>query len=224
MYYLVYLITHKKSRQYYIGRHITDNIEDGYMGSGSSEILKDKANLVKQILNVCDSIETMIEREIQLIKENINDPLCVNMIVGDPTHGVIHHSQESRNKISKGMKIYKEKNPKKFLEHMSNAGKSLKGHRQSKKHKETLSKIRKGIPKSEEFKNKVSQTLKGKRNRPRETLCKSWKITNILLNQTYIIDDRIEFCKKHNLNYASFNVSTRNNKLYKKTWLCEKLI
>jgi hypothetical protein len=224
MYYLVYCIKHKKSNHFYIGRHISSNIEDGYMGSGSSEILKDKNNLDKQILEFCDSAKTMIEREIHLIRENIDNPLCVNMIIGDPTHGVIQHSQNSKNKISKGMKLYKESNPELFLKHMSNAGKSLKGHKQSEKHKENLSKSRKGVPKSENFKQKVSKTLKGRNNRPRQSLCKSWKITNTATNESYIVNDRIEFCKNRDLNYASFNVSTRNNKLYKKTWLCEKLL
>lgn len=224
MYYLVYRITHKKSNQFYIGRHITDNLEDGYLGSGSSEMLKDKKNLTKEIIQVFKTPEEMIHTEIQLISENINNPLCVNMIIGDPTHGVIQHSQKSRKKISKGMKIYKEKDPVKFLEHMSNAGKSLKGHRQSLDHRQTLSKVRKGVPKSEEFKQKVSASLKGSRNRPRDSLCKTWKINNIITNQVFIIEDRVKFCLDHNINYSSFNVATRNNKLYKKTWLCEKLV
>lgn len=224
MLYLIYRITHKKSSHFYIGRHITNNLDDGYMGSGSSEILKDKKNLNKEIIEICENPEAMIKREIELIKENIEDPLCINMIIGDPTNGVISHSQKSRDKISKGMKRYKETNPDLFLLHMSNAGKALKGHKQSETHRKNLSKVRKGIPKSTSFKQKVSNSLKGKTNRPRETLCKKWKITNIISNQTYIVEDRVKFCSEHNINYHSFNVATRNNKLYKKTWLCEKVL
>jgi hypothetical protein len=146
------------------------------------------------------------------------------MIIGDPSHGVIQHSQKSKTKISKGMKVYKENNPDKFLEHMSKAGKSLKGHKQSEKHKFALSLKRKGVPKSEEFKNKVSNKLKDVSNRPRESLCKKWKITNIITKEVFIVEDRVKFCEQNNVSYPSFNVGTRNNKVYKKIWLCEKLL
>lgn len=224
MYYLVYRITHKKSNQFYIGRHVTENIDDGYMGSGSSDILKDKKNLVKEILQVCDTPEIMLEKEVEYISDNINNPLCVNMIIGDPSHGVIQHSQKSKTKISKGMRVYKENNPDKFFEHMSKAGKSLKGHKQSEEHKLALSLKRKGVSKTKEFKSKVSEKMKGKLNRPRETLCKTWKITNLATNEVFIVEDRIRFCEQHNISYPSFNVGTRNNKVYKKNWLCEKLL
>jgi hypothetical protein len=224
MYYLVYRITHKKSNQFYIGRHVTENIEDGYLGSGSADILKDKKNLIKEILQICETAEIMLTKEIEYISDNISNPLCVNMIIGDPSHGVIQHSQKSKIKISKGMRVYKENNLDKFLKHMSKAGKSLKGHKQSKEHKLALSLKRKGVPKSKEFKNKVSDKLKGITNRPRETLCKNWKITNIITKEIFIVEDRVKFCEQNNLSYSSFNVGTRNKKIYKKTWLCEKLL
>lgn len=225
MYYLVYKITHKKSNYFYIGRHVTDNIQDNYLGSGSHPILKDKRNLSKEILLVAKSQEEMIDAEIKFIKENISDPNCVNFIIGDPTYrGVVNHSAKSKEKIKQGIRKYKESNPQQFIQHMSNAGKALRGRKQSKEHIKKLSEARKGVPKSAEFKSKVSKTLSGRLNRPRNTLCKKWKITDTVNKTEYTVEDRVEFCKQHNLNYASFNVGTRNKVLYKKKWLCEKVL
>lgn len=224
IYYTVYIITHKISKQYYIGRHITTNLEDGYLGSGSSPILSDKINLCKEIIGLYDSSEIMIQKEIEMISENINDPLCVNMIIGDPTHGVLKHSKKSKDKISKGLQNYKALNLEKFLSDKSKAGKALKGYKQSQSHKENLSIARKGKPKPQEFKEKVSNTLKGRTLRPRETLCKKWKITNVITNETFIVEDRVDFCEKIHVNYSCFNVGTRNNHIYKNTWLCEKFL
>jgi hypothetical protein len=225
MYYLVYKITNKKSNQFYIGRHATKNINDGYMGSGSHRMLKQKKDLEREIIHIAESQEQMIDMEIKLIAENMNNPNCVNYIIGDPTFGgVINHSQKSKQKIKEGMLRYKNSNPEKFAMHMSKAGKSLKGRKQSKEHIKNLSASRRGKPKSEEFKAKVSATLSGRTNRPRETLCKKWKIVDVLNDKTYIVDDRIKFCEEHSIKYPCFNVGTRNAALYKKRWLCEKVV
>lgn len=225
MYHTVYKITHRVTGQFYIGRHSTSNINDGYLGSGSSDILKDKRNLEKEVIKICSTPEEMIELELHLIKENFMDPLCENFIIGDPSYGgVIKHSQHSKEKISRGMAAYRDRNPEEFLEHMRKAGKSLRGHKQSTSHRQKLSEVRRGIPKSDEFKKKVSETLKGRNNRPRETLCKKWKITNIVTNEIFIVEDRVKFCEEIGVKYSCFNVATRDGSLYKKTWLCEKVI
>jgi len=225
MYYLVYKITNKKSSQFYIGRHATKDINDGYLGSGSHRMLKQKKHLEKEIIHIAESQKEMIDMEIKLISENIKNPNCVNYIIGDPTFGgVVSHSEKSKQKIKEGSLRYRTSNPEKFAAHVSRAGKSLKGRKQSEEHIKNLSAARKGKPKSEEFKRKVSNTLAGRINRPRESLCKKWKIIDILENQTYIVDDRVKFCQERNIKYQCFNVATRNGALYKKRWLCEKII
>lgn len=167
----------------------------------------------------------MIDAEIRIIKENIADQNCVNYIVGDPSlGGIISHSANSKMRIKEGMARHIESNPEQFKLRMSKAGKELRGRKQSAEHVRKLSEARKGVPKSEEFKSKVSRTLSGRLLRPRNTLCKTWKIIDITENIEYLVNDRVEFCKQHNLNYPSFNVATRNKALYKKRWLCEKIM
>lgn len=60
---------------FYIGRHSTTNINDGYLGSGTW-VRKhvDKNNLQKTILEFCESFDELIEKEQSYIAEYFNDP------------------------------------------------------------------------------------------------------------------------------------------------------
>lgn len=57
MLHYTYKISHP-SGKYYLGKHSTENLEDGYMGSGIwPRSIKDKSILSKEILEFCDSRE-----------------------------------------------------------------------------------------------------------------------------------------------------------------------
>lgn len=78
MFHFVYKTTHI-SGKYYIGRHSTKNINDGYFGSGRwVKSIKDKSKLSRKILSYCNTTEELIENETLLIEENIDNPLCMN--------------------------------------------------------------------------------------------------------------------------------------------------
>jgi hypothetical protein len=71
MYYTVYKIVNNINNKYYIGKHITKNLEDGYMGSGKlikqaiSRYGRDKFS--KEILFVFDNENEMNKKESELV-------------------------------------------------------------------------------------------------------------------------------------------------------------
>jgi len=94
-YHYIYKITCLKNNRYYIGMHSTSNLEDGYLGGGKrikNSIKKHgKEFHRKEILEFLDNRKLLINREIEIInQELLNDPLCINLSLGG-SGGSIHH-------------------------------------------------------------------------------------------------------------------------------------
>ena len=73
MFYTIYQITNKETGKTYIGKHQTNNLDDGYMGSGkhlkraiSKHGLK---SFTKEILHVFDNEDEMNAKEAELVSE-----------------------------------------------------------------------------------------------------------------------------------------------------------
>ncbi len=81
MHYLIYKTTNIVNGKYYIGKHKTDNLNDGYLGSG--KLLKRAIkkygieNFVKEILLECFSEEEMnLAERIMVVPDSTNYNLC----------------------------------------------------------------------------------------------------------------------------------------------------
>ena len=99
-YHYIYKITCLKNNRYYIGMHSTDNLEDGYFGGGkrikNSVKKHGKDAHRKEILEFFENRESLRQREIQIINEDLlNDPLCMNL---QPGGGGGFISEDHRNK------------------------------------------------------------------------------------------------------------------------------
>ena len=105
MEHIIYKITNLLNDRFYIGMHSTQNIDDGYFGSGKrikAEIKKyGKENFRKEILEVVSSRKLLEEREAQIVNaELLQNPLCLNLKNGGEG-GWDHIGPEAITKRSK---------------------------------------------------------------------------------------------------------------------------
>jgi hypothetical protein len=111
-YHFIYKIVNIKSGKYYIGMHSTHNPDDGYMGGGkriTNSIRKHgKEAHTKEILEYFDDRESLRQREIELVNEDLlKDPMCMNL---QPGGGGGISGPEHMQKFSKaGNDAYREK-------------------------------------------------------------------------------------------------------------------
>lgn len=90
--------------RYYIGMHSTNNLNDGYMGSGRrlrASIRKHgEINHTKEILEFFDSRELLVEAEIKAITpEMITDKNCMNLMGGGDGGYVSKEHYQKTSKI-----------------------------------------------------------------------------------------------------------------------------
>lgn len=158
MQYTVYQITNNANKKIYIGCHKTDDINDGYMGSGKILLRAYEKygieNFTKKILHIFDSSEEMFATERMLVNEEfVAKEHTYNLKMGG--FGGWDHCDRTGSTRS--------------LETRTKISKSLKGNmpwNQGKKHSvETKRKIglaSKGRKHSQETLKKISDALKGR--------------------------------------------------------------
>jgi hypothetical protein len=86
-YFIIYRTTCLVSNKFYIGMHKTNNLQDGYLGSGT--ILKRSVNKhgvenhICEILEYLPDLDSLIKREREIVNEKlISDPSCMNLKIG----------------------------------------------------------------------------------------------------------------------------------------------
>jgi hypothetical protein len=77
-YHFIYKTTHQNGK-YYIGRHSTDDLDDGYIGSGRwPSSIKDRSTVSREILEFADDQDTLKQREGEYLREHYGQPGCMN--------------------------------------------------------------------------------------------------------------------------------------------------
>lgn len=106
-FYIIYKTTNLKTGQYYIGQHITNNLDDGYLGSGIRlyEDLKKfgRSSFKREILYYCDDPIALSNKENEILTKNVlKDPLCYNLTIGGKSSWYfynIKYPKEYRSKL-----------------------------------------------------------------------------------------------------------------------------
>ena len=208
--YFNYITTNKINGKQYVGAHKTDNIDDGYLGSGKyllRAIKKyGKESFTRKIINKTDTIEQAHKNEKFLVE--VFETLVPNGYNISPTGGLgINgcHSEETKEKIGEANSKALKGKPK-SKEHVKNMSKALIGRefteewrnnlresnigkKRSKKTKKNMSEAHTGVPLSEEHKQslRVPKSEEGKQNMRRlKTKEERQKISIALMGNTNV--------------------------------------
>jgi hypothetical protein len=232
MYYFIYKTTNKLNQKYYYGAHSTNNIDDGYLGSGvalKKAIIKyGKENFYREIVEFCnDEIEMYLKEEI-ILNQHYQKEECYNMNVGGKggwnyvnssgickgNNNPMKKSLDVRKKVSESQKKLKAGNPKYVKIARENLIKALKSNTGKKR------------PEHSNFmKNWASGYWKENKEYLRDCLSSNFKIISPI-GEEYITNRLQEWCKENNLPYTTLWVSSNKNgkvitKGKAKGWKCE---
>ena len=102
-FHFIYKTTCEVTKRYYYGMHSTDNLDDGYIGSGKRLWHSINYHGIKnhsiEILEYFDNRESLKNREKELITEEmLKDPMCMNLQLGGNS-GWSKTAQEQNTKI-----------------------------------------------------------------------------------------------------------------------------
>lgn len=105
-FHFIYKTTNTLNGKYYIGMHSTDNLDDGYLGSGKrlrySVNKYGKDNHKKEILEFLNSRKELVNREKEIVNLNeIAKNDCMNLMIGGDG-GFISSEQQRKRAIAGG--------------------------------------------------------------------------------------------------------------------------
>jgi len=180
-YYILYKIINLINGMIYIGVHATNNLNDGYLGSGTQirKAVKEfgKENFNREILFFCEYQEEMFQKEKEIVNiEFVNKKDNYNSTIGGRGWSMlgVKHTEETKMKIIKAHtgRIVSEETKRKMSEKAKGRtfseetrkkiGQANKLKIRSEEQKTKLREINKGRIPSEETRKKLSELKKGK--------------------------------------------------------------
>lgn len=208
-YHYFYKITNLINNHFYYGVHNTNNLDDGYMGSGKRlHIAYNKygiENFNKEILKYFNTAKEAFEYESEIVTENlVNSNECYNMCLG----GIYPINIDFKNKIvvkSKNNEIYRvdindpryisgELKPIRYGSKLSNKTKQKIGNHQNQKGEKNSQYGTKWI-------NNGFEVKKIKKENLEDYLNNGWKLGNLDIN--------------HNIGSTYINKDGKNKKIKK---------
>lgn len=221
MYYYLYEITNLINHHKYLGVHQTEDMNDGYMGSGNLIRAAIKKyglhNFSKRILEMFDTPERMYEREREVITPDIvDDPTYYNLREGGWGGGYLAEETRQQMSISQSrfydthperreylsnLQRERMKNPAIYQRHV-NKMKKVNGRRLA----EWTQKHKTGVPLSAEHRMKMSKTRRGRPHseQHRKALTAalrkhSYEIFDRKTGETHITNSLQQWCKDNHI-------------------------
>lgn len=109
MYLFIYKTTHTNGK-YYIGRHETTDLNDGYLGSGDwVKGVKDKTSLTREIIAEATSLEELKALEEHHIGLHFGMPGCMNLKRGSDGWTSTDMIEINRKRLANGSHIFLDK-------------------------------------------------------------------------------------------------------------------
>lgn len=125
-YHVIYKTTCEMTGHWYIGMHSTDNLDDGYRGSGTRLAYSlgkyGKQSHSYQIMEFVDTRKKLVDRERELITDElISDPMCMNLAKGGGREihdaNVTLKARQKMSAVAKEMWKRRKKDPIALAEH-----------------------------------------------------------------------------------------------------------
>jgi group I intron endonuclease len=128
-YHFIYKTTNLLNNKFYIGMHSTNDLNDGYIGSGTRlrySIRKyGKENFKFEIIEWCDDRDSLIKREKEIItEEHVNNENCYNLKFGGSGGGKFY-SPEHQFKCSQAAGIKHRERMINDIEYRNNFSKKI---------------------------------------------------------------------------------------------------
>jgi hypothetical protein len=184
-YHYLYKTTNLLNSKFYIGVHSTNDLNDGYLGSGKRlrySINKyGESNFKKEILEFFDSRKKLLEKEENVVNLNlIKEDLCMNLQVGGGG-GLVDDKHEK--KLHEGATKYLKNRWKNDIEYREKISSVLKNnvinsHKNGNHKYDTFT----GKKHTKETKEKISKANKGKNGKLNSQYGTIW-ITNDITNK-----------------------------------------
>jgi group I intron endonuclease len=114
-FHFIYKTTCTITGKYYIGLHSTDNLEDGYLGSGRrikySLNKYGKENHIREIVEFCETRKDVIKREAEIVNiDELTNENCINIKLGGGENAMYGKFMDDEHKLKIGLANGGEKN------------------------------------------------------------------------------------------------------------------
>lgn len=172
-YHTIYKTINLLNGKFYVGLHSTNNLDDGYLGSGTT-LLKavnkyGKDNFKREILEFCDCREDLVDREMYWIQQldALNREIGYNIRLDAASSGFYGKgfTEESKEKLRQA-----NLGKKQSISTINKRVKSRVGYKHSEETKRKIGEANKGHILSEEAKQRMISKLTGRKRTYAEKL------------------------------------------------------